>query len=661
MMQKNREVTSLIQKGLASHRQGRLIEAERIYKQALEIDPDHFDALQLLGVLYGQDKNFEQAIAFLDNAIQINPNHADSYANLGKAFMATKQFHGAVKSYQYANAIDTHVAENYFNLGVAFQELGQLKDAVAAHTNAIELQSAYSQAYLNRGHALYGLGRKDDAIADFECVIRLRPDHAQAYRALAHVLEDLERLEQAFASYARAVELSPDCAEDHAHLGDMQQRLMRFEDALASYSRAMDIRPDYAHAYSSRGVALQELGRLEEALASHSRAIERSPQYAQAHCNMGNALVGLQRIDEALESYARAIEINPDYAQAHCNCGNALRELNRLDEAIVEFDRAVEINPSIAEPYLGKAFATLLRGDYQQGWLLYEWRWERETTRKKKKMFPQSLWLGIENIQGKTILLHAEQGLGDSIQFCRYAKLVKALGARVLLEIPKPLIVLLSGLEYVDVLIEKGDLLPAFDYHCPLLSLPLAFKTELQSIPNASPYLFSTAARRQVWSERLGLKTKFRVGMAWSGSIINKNGNHRSLALRQLMAYLPANIEYVSLQPQVRESDQDVLEVSEIRHFGQQISDFADTAALCELVDIVLSIDTSVAHLAGAMGKPTWVLLPHAPDWRWLLERTDSPWYPSLKLFRQNAQRQWEPLLEYVADDLQALAKGKLT
>jgi tetratricopeptide (TPR) repeat protein len=660
-MLQNPEIASLIRDGLELHGQGKFNEAGVIYKRALAIDQNHFDALQLMGTLCGQNNHLENAIAFLDRALKINPNHVASLVNRGNVLMTLKQYERAAESYKHANVIDAHIAENHFNLGVAFQELGRLEDAVAAYTNAIELHSAYPQAYLNRGQALQGLGRRADAVADFQYAIRLRPDHAQAYRAQGHALQGLERLEEALNSFAHALEIDPDCAEAHADLGDVQQRLMRFEQALASYSCAIEIKPDYAHAYSSRGVALQELGHLGEALPSYMRAIELLPQYPQAYNNLGNALLGLKRTEEALDSYGRAIELKPAYAQAYCNRGNAFTELNRLEEALAEFDRALAIDPSLAEAYLGKAFATLLRGDYQQGLPLYEWRWERETTRKKKKIFTQTLWLGVENIQGKTIFLHAEQGLGDSIQFCRYAKLLKELGARVLLEIPKPLTVLLIGLEHVDVLIEKGDPLPAFDYHCPLLSLPLAFKTEVYSIPNAVPYLYSTAARRKVWSERLGLKTKFRVGLAWSGSIINKNGNHRSLALRQLMAYLPANIEYVSLQPQVRESDQDVLEVSEIRHFGQQISDFADTAALCELVDLVLSIDTSVAHLAGAMGKPTWVLLPHAPDWRWLLERTDSPWYPSLKLYRQNAQRRWEPLLEYVADDLQALAKGKLT
>ena len=660
-MLQNPETASLIRDGLALHRQGRFNEAGVIYKQVLAIDQNNFDALQLMGTLCAQNKNLENAIAFLDSALKINPNHVASLVNRGNALMTLKQYGRAAESYQHANAIDAHIAENHFNLGVAFQELGRLEDAVAAHTNAIELHSAYPQAYLNRGQALQGLGRRADAVADFQYAIRLRPDHAQAYRARGRALQDLESLEEALSSYVYALEIDPDCAEAHADLGDVQQRLMRFEQALASYSRAIEIKPDYAHAYSSRGVALQELGHLGEALLSYMRAIELLPQYPQAYNNLGNALLGLKRTEEALDSYGRAIELKPAYAQAYCNRGNAFADLNRLEEAVAEFDRALAIDPSLAEAYLGKAFATLLRGDYQQGWPLYEWRWERETTRKKKKIFTQALWLGIENIQGKTILLHAEQGLGDSIQFCRYAKLVKALGARVLLEVPKPLTVLLSGLEQVDVLIEKGDPLPAFDYHCPLLSLPLAFKTELQSIPNASPYLFSTADRRKVWSERLGFKTRFRVGLAWSGSTINKNGNHRSLALSDLMAHLPTDIEYVSLQPQVRESDKGVLELSSIRHFGQQIDCFADTAALCDLVDMVLSIDTSVAHLAGAMGKPTWVLLPHAPDWRWLLERTDSPWYPSLKLYRQNAQRRWEPLLEYVADDLQALAKRKLT
>jgi hypothetical protein len=251
--------------------------------------------------------------------------------------------------------------------------------------------------------------------------------------------------------------------------------------------------------------------------------------------------------------------------------------------------------------------------------------------------------------------LHAEQGLGDTIQFCRYAKLVKALGARVVLEVPQALLRLLSGLEGVDVLTEKGQALPAFDYHCPLLSLPLAFKTDMTNIPSPKPYLAASPQKCEEWARRLGVKGKPRVGLVWSGRTEHQNDHNRSLTLEQLLPILPVGCEYVSLQKEVREADKPVLEGCDIRHYGEELKDFTDTAALCELMDLVISVDTSVAHLAGALGKSTWVLLPYAPDWRWLLDRDDSPWYESLKLYRQAEDSSWGPVLERVSKDLQGL------
>ncbi len=265
-------------------------------------------------------------------------------------------------------------------------------------------------------------------------------------------------------------------------------------------------------------------------------------------------------------------------------------------------------------------------------------------------------WLGAESLQDKTILLHAEQGFGDTIQFCRYVPLVAKLGAKVILEVQRPLVKLLSGLEGVSLIVARGDKIPVFDYHCALLSLPLAFRTELHTIPSVSRSIVSDKSKAANWATTLGKKTKPRVGLVWSGSTIHQNDYNRSLVLSQLLPYLPSNCEYVSLQKEIRDTDREVLvKQSGIRHFGSNLNDFTDTAALCELMDVVMSVDTSVAHLAGTLGRPTWVLLPFLPDWRWLLDREDSPWYPSLKLYRQEKIDNWDSVLEKVKTDLEKM------
>ena len=364
----------------------------------------------------------------------------------------------------------------------------------------------------------------------------------------------------------------------------------------------------------------------------------------------------LKRAEEAIIDHDKAININKGYFEAYSNKGNALLDLLRLKEAIESYDIAISINLDFAQAYFNKSYALLLSAEFEKGLQLYEWRW-KSSLKNAYRNFTQPLWLGIESLANKTILLHAEQGLGDTIQFCRYVTLVKKLGARVLLEVPQFLMELLDNFEGVDVLLEKGKQLADFDYQCPLLSLPLAFKTDLNSIPSPTPYLQSNAEKIMVWNQRLGAKSKHRIGLVWSGSTIHTNDHNRSLALADLINYLPPNFEYVSLQKEVRDSDKDVLANTDIKNYSQQLIDFTDTAALCDLMDMVISVDTSVAHLAAALGKPTWIILPYKPDWRWMLDREDSPWYESVKLYRQGEDRQWEPVLERVATDLIELNK----
>jgi hypothetical protein len=362
----------------------------------------------------------------------------------------------------------------------------------------------------------------------------------------------------------------------------------------------------------------------------------------------------INRLEEALLSYDRAIEISPKNSDFYSNRGLVLQKLNRIKEALHSFETAIHFNPYHTEAYLNKSLALLLNGDLFNGFKCYEWRWRSESIKKNAgdRLFEKPLWLNNESIANKTILLWGEQGLGDSIQFCRYAKLVKDLGAKVLLEVPQSLVALLDSLEGVDVLIEHGMPIPDFDFHCPLMSLPLAFKSELNSIPSQKSYLKCNACKQKLWSQRLGERSKPRIGIVWRGSAGHKNDLNRSIRLSQLVEYLPSDFEYVSLQKEVRDEDKSALKNSVIKNYGELLINFADTAALCELMDLVICVDTSLAHLAGALGKKTWVLLPFSPDWRWLLERDDSPWYESIKLYRQGQDREYGPALSCIRSDL---------
>ncbi|MCX8520621.1 MAG: tetratricopeptide repeat protein [Rhodoferax sp.] len=491
----------------------------------------------------------------------------------------------------------------------------------------------------------------EQALAGFDRAIAHNPTHLNALIIRGNLLMERKQWEAAKASYEQALTLKPDYAEVYSNLGNALKGLKRFDAALDSYDQAIALKPDYAEAHSNRADLLVECNRLEDALRSYDRAIALKPDYADAWSNRGLALQKHHRLQEAVHSFDHAIALDPLHFDAWSNRGLALHALQQPKKAVVSYDRAIALKPDFGDAWFNQALALLLDGQFRQGWQLYEWRWKCPDGLKPRP-FLQPVWLGAGKLQGKTILLHGEQGLGDSIQFCRYAKWVKQLGATVLLEVPRQLTALLAELEGVDAVLEQGQALPAFDCHCPLLSLPLAFKTDLHTIPNVGPYLQSSASKRRQWSQRLGEKTKPRVGLVWRGSTVHKNDQNRSLPLAAWLPHLPGICDYVSLQKEVRTEDLELLHTRSIRHFGEALQDFSDTAALCDLVDMVLSVDTSVAHLAAAMGKPTWVLLPFTPDWRWLLERDDSPWYSSVRLYRQAALGQWEVVLERVEHDL---------
>jgi tetratricopeptide (TPR) repeat protein len=539
---------------------------------------------------------------------------------------------------------------------VAFQA-GNPRLAAELIGRAITVDASRALAHSNLGKVLIQLRQLGEAVASFDRAIAISPDDAEAHYNRGLALHGLGRNEAALASYDRAVEIRPGLAEGWNNRSVVLGDLRRLEESLASCNHALHLRPDYAEAHCNRGLALKNLGRLDEALASYDHALAARSNFAEAWSNRGNVLKELGRLDEALSSYDGAIASNPAFAEAWNHRAVALHDLKRLDEAITSYERAVSIAPDRADAHWNLAICRLLSGDFARGWPGFEWRWKTAWLEKARRDFAQPLWLGTPSIEGRTILLHSEQGFGDTLQFCRYAGLVRAKGARVILEVPRALTDVIATLDGVTQVIGRGSALPHFDFHCPLLSLPLAFGTDIDSIPARIPYLHGDSRRAAKWEGTLGERNRPRVGLVWSGSLTHKNDRNRSIPLAKLLTLVSEGMQWVSLQKELREGDAPLLSSrADVLHFGGDLEDFADTAALIEQLDLVISVDTSVAHLAGAMGRRVWVILPFSPDWRWLLDRDDSPWYPTARLFRQPAPGDWDTVVASVREALSGLA-----
>lgn len=378
------------------------------------------------------------------------------------------------------------------------------------------------------------------------------------------------------------------------------------------------------------------------------------PNDAAVLNNRGVTLHKLRRLEEALASHDAALGIERDHVKALIDRGVALHDLKRFDEASASYDHAIALRHDDADAHFFKGLSSLVTGDFERGWIEYEWRRRAPAARITQRDFPQPLWLGDEGIAGKTILLHSEQGFGDTIQFCRYIALVAERGARVILEVEEPLCKLMRGVAGTIRVIAKGDPLPDLDFQCPLPSLPLAFRTRLQTIPSRTPYLRVPRPAQELWAALPG-KRSLKIGLAWAGNTKHARDRERSIRLRDLLPLLDTDATFVSLQKELRSGDIETLQSCDVIQFGDELGDFSDTAALISQLDLVISVDTSVAHLAGALGKPIWILLTHTPDWRWLLDRDDSPWYPSARLFRQCEMREWGSVVMRVRDALRQL------
>jgi tetratricopeptide (TPR) repeat protein len=540
-------------------------------------------------------------------------------------------------------------------MGLITLQAGQHDHALEWITRAI-LRDPHPDYLTSLGTALSKQGRQEEALKAFDKAVQLAPSDAARWKQLGDALLQLQRNDHALLSFQHVLKLDPRDQDAAYKSGVLLHDAGRSEEAIAALDICDQLLPNHAPTLRARARALLALRKFEQALSDSLRANALAPDNADTLNNIGACLQSLGRDGEALTWFDRALAHLPDSIEILNNKANALQQLQRFPEALALYDdiRARRLDNATTDWNL--ALLHMLLGDFEAGWAGREARWSIPDPAPYPK-FSQPMWLGKEPLDGKTILIHVDEGLGDTIQFVRYVPRVAALGARVVLAVEKALVSLLSGCPGVAQCLAFSDPLPAFDLHCPIGSLPLAFNTRLDTIPADTCYLPHPPQERvQAWDARLGTHTRLRIGLVWSGSRTHRNDHNRSTSLAMLSRLLDVDATFVSLQKDVRGPDKAELAGSSIIDWTAELGDFADTAALVQCLDLVITVDTSVAHLAGALGCPTWILLPWTPDYRWLLGRDDTPWYPSVRLFRQDNTRDYASVLDRVRSELLKLA-----
>ena len=613
-----------LQRAWADFSAGRVGDAERACQLVLAVSKSNFHALHLLGLIHFQRRNLDRAAELIRQAVKISPRSADALTNLAFVLQAQGQEEEALRHLDSALRIQPTNLTALNNRGNLLWLLKRHEAALDSLNKALAIQPNFVDALCNRGNVLVALERYDEALKDIEAAAAINPFDPILLNNRANVLWALDRRDEAMATYDRAFSIDP---QDLSILKDRGAALLLIDrelEALDCFDRALAVKPDDIYFLYKRGTALAKLDRFEEALASFDKSLELDASSVDALNGRGNALAGLTRAAEAIAAYNKAIELDPETPEVHWNRSLTLLQL----------------------------------GHFKEGWKEYEWRWKTANFPSKSRNFDKPLWLGDASLEGKAIFIHAEQGFGDSIQFGRYIPMVAALGAQVIVEVQPPLRRIFSSIKGASKVIAAGEELPAFDFHCPLLSLPLAFKTELESIPHDVPYLSSDDDLTAKFKGLLPQTKQRLVGIAWAGRPTFGDDRSRSIGLQRIAPILKAaGCHFVGIQKDLRDGDKELLStLPNLTWLGDQLSDFSDTAALMSMLDLIISSDTSVVHLAGALARPAWVLLEHKPDWRWLTDRDDNPWYPTARLFRQQQPGDWDSVVASATDALNAAA-----
>jgi tetratricopeptide (TPR) repeat protein len=615
-------VSQRLSYAVAQHQAGNLAKAEAIYRELIARaprgpDPHHADALHLLGLIASEAGRHEAASALIVRAIEAG---------------------GPSPVY-------------CVSLGIALSRQGKIGHAVACYRQALQSSPLDGKTYALLGSALLAQHRLQEAAEAFRASARLAPAEAETHFELGNTLHAMGSYEEAAQSYLRVMECEPAHAEACHNLGVTRTMQQRPDEAIAAYEQAIRIRPHYPEPHNNLGALMQALRQDDRATYHYQEALRLAPDSLEVRYNLALLNQERDRLEEAVSSYRELLGRKPDHAEARNNLGNTLLALRLPHDAIGCYRQTLADNPASAEARWNLGVANLLLGRFDEGWEGHEWRFRQKGA--APRVFPQPMWDGSE-LHDRRILLHAEQGLGDTLQFVRYASLVKQRGGHVILECQEPLYRLLSTVRGVDQLIAKGSPLPAFDCHAPLLSLPGIFRTTLATVPTEVPYIHVGPEAVEHWRETIaaqaGSRTGLKVGLTWAGNPLHKNDRNRSLPARGLEALAGLeNVVFFGLQK--GPAPECGLETIDL--VGQS-RDFFDTAAILLNLDLIVSVDTSVAHLAGALGRPVLTLLPFAPDWRWMLDRADSPWYPSMKLYRQARRKDWMEVIQRLRAELES-------
>lgn len=671
---------------------GRHEEAITSYGRAIAIKPDYVEALRKRSHILTRLERFEEAERDLAKVIFCDPENASTYYSHGNVLLALRRYDDAIACYETLTTLKPQDANAWNNHGSSLVLIKKHEEAISSFDKALLLQADQFDVLCNRGKALMTLNRHEEALSSFDKAIMLHPENAYAYSNRGAILHHLSRFDEAIDAFEKAILINPDDAEFHQNRGCSLARLGRFEEALggfnqsiainpdrpdaynnrgnaykslrqydkglADYDKAIALAPDSANAFYNRGVLLHEINRLEEAFASYQKAIEITPDDAKTYNNLSSVCMYLMRIEEGLFYSGKAMELEPEVPDHYISTAVLLQFAGRLDEAHVHLEKAISLREGYARPLFAKALLCLLQQKFEEGWSLYEWR--KETEKKTGvHSLPKPIWTGAQELRGKTILVTWEQGLGDTIQFCRYITLLHERGARVLFSPHKVLRGLLGSFDAKFLIVDQENLTMDYDYQSSLLSLPMAFKTDISNIPSAARYLKAEDERVRDWRNKIG-GAGFKIGICWQGSREKVDiGRSFPLVMFRNLCSIPG-VRLISLQKGDGVSQLEDLPVDmAVETLGDDFDTgpdaFLDSAAVIECCDLVITSDTSIAHLAGALGAKTWMALRYVPEWRWFLDREDSPWYPSMRLFRQRGVGDWKSVFEDIEAALRSL------
>jgi len=655
--------------GLQQHQAGHFAAAEALYRQVVEAEPENADARNLLGAVYINLHQFTDAEEHLSAAVRLNPQHFAALDNHGVLLARQERYAEAAESFRRALEIAPDQFRTHLNLAAALERCGQTDAAIETYQRAAQLSPNTLRTHQELVRLFVAEGRPENAAEHLAHVARLQPSDPKARFELADALARLGRASEAIAAYRETLSIKPDSAEACVNLANLLSATGRVDEAVELLRRAIAIRPTFAEAYLNLGCALTRQTKYAEAAAALAEAARLKPELTEVHNNQGVLMNAQGRYAEAAECYQRALELRPDNVDAIYNLGIAMLKQKLVASALDQFEQALELAPDYAEAHHNRSAALLLSENFEEGFIEYEWRFKSRDFVRFQMHWPE--WEG-QSLAGRTIVLAAEQGLGDTIQFVRYAALVKEQGARVIVACPAALHPLLARTPGVDQWVTNDDATVEADYGVPLLSLPYRLGTTHDTIPAEVPYVFAEHAREESWRQRLaahgGAKAgkapkggeSLKIGIVWQGNRHCPGDEQRSISLAHFapVASVPG-VQLFSLQKgpgaeQLTEYGQ----AWNIVDFGDELDTaggaFMDTAAIVRNLDLVITSDTAAAHLAGALGVETWVALCAVPDWRWMLERDDSPWYPTMRLFRQEEWGDWSGVFERMAEQLAA-------